>query len=572
MEEQQLWHRVNRRLIARIIAEGSFEGCLTPELLNAGRYRLIADGQCYDFLARRTPWDYLWIQPDTITRNGSVANCAAQAVLDCQTLLGMNDVTLGNFLEEIYNTLAGDRIQQQQLAGLSAGQLLDLPATQLEALLDGHPKALANRGRLGWGLADLQKFSPEAAQTFELRWLAIHRDACPQVSGNPVPSQCLPAPELQAIRQGFPESQWHLMPVHPWQWDRLIRIQYADLQASGLMQDLGPGGYHYRPQQSIRTLSNRDHPDHCDLKLSLTILNTSCYRGIPAQTMALAPALSDWLDSMARTDPVLASAGLTVQRELGGIHLPHPQQSSITGTPYRYREMLGAVWRESLAGKTREGEKGFLFSSLLQRDSLGRSLVAEMIRRSGLLPEQWLTRLFDRVTLPLYHLLVRYGIGMVAHGQNLGLILKDWQPERVVIKDFHGDLRAAETPIPEQGGVPQELLNRLTRLPTTHLLHDLYTGHMVTALRFISPLLEEECAYPEDRFYRLLASRLHQYQQQHPELTSNFTQFDLLRPSMERVCINRVRFRIGYGDDAARPLPETGNPLSNPLQLEPVHD
>ena len=62
------------------------------------------------------------------------------------------------------------------------------------------------------------------------------------------------------------------------------------------------------------------------------------------------------------------------------------------------------------------------------------------------------------------------------------------------------------------------------------------------------------------------------YQRQHPELEESFRQFDLLRPEMERVCINRVRFRIGYADDAQRPLPELGQPLNNPLQPETADD
>jgi len=31
------------------------------------------------------------------------------------------------------------------------------------------------------------------------------------------------------------------------------------------------------------------------------------------------------------------------------------------------------------------------------------------------------------------------------------------------------------------------------------------------------------------------------------------------------VCINRARFRIGYGDSNERPLPDLGEPLMNPL-------
>ncbi|MFO7786824.1 MAG: IucA/IucC family C-terminal-domain containing protein, partial [Halospina sp.] len=221
--------------------------------------------------------------------------------------------------------------------------------------------------------------------------------------------------------------------------------------------------------------------------------------------------------------------------------------------------------RESLTAKTALGEQPMLMATLMQCDGQGRSLVAALIRRSGLSPEVWLTHLFDRVTVPLYHLLCAYGIGLVAHGQNLGLILKDATPQRLALKDFHGDLRCVDQPIPEQAGMPQHLLDGLTRLPPEHLVHDLITGHFITTLRFISPLLEDEMAFPESRFYNLLAERLRVYQDRHPELHERFQLFPLLRPTLERVCVNRVRFRLGYEDHAERPGAELGTPLSNPL-------
>ncbi|SFR60047.1 aerobactin synthase [Marinobacter daqiaonensis] len=559
------WHALNRRLAAKIMAECSFEGCLTPEPLDEGRYRLMASGHCYDFLARPTAWGWLRIRPGSLTRNGAPLTSASELILDCAPQLAMDDITLGNFLEELNNTLAGDAQQQAALAGRRAAELLDLPAGKLEGLLDGHPKALASRGRLGWGQDDMQQWAPESTRNFRLRWLAVRLAEGVTVHGRPDPEQCLHPEELSTFRRDFPALEWALMPVHPWQWQRYIRPQYAARFASGDLVDLGLAGPSWRPQASIRTLSNTRDASSCDLKLSLTILNTSCYRGIPPASMTVAPGLSAWLARLVGHDPELLVRGLTVQKELGGIHVAQGGQERIPGTPYRYRETLAAVWRESLPSKTGANEQGFLLATLMQTDGQGQPLIAEMIRRSGLCAEDWVIRLFDRVTIPLYHLLCRYGIGLVAHGQNLGLILDRWRPARVVIKDFHGDLRAADSSLPERAGVPGNLLAHLTRLPPAHLFHDLYTGHLVTTLRFVSPLLEEEPGLPESHFYRLLAERVRAYQQQHPELWESFRQFDLLRPSVERVCINRARFRIGYGDDARRPLPELGIPLNNPL-------
>lgn len=566
MDAQTLWHRANLRLMAKIIGETAYEGCLYPELTGNGQYRLVLGNHAYGFRARRSCWGWLRLAPNSLTRNGQPANSAAQLVIDAQHALGMSDIVLANFLEELQNTLAGDQIQLARLARLTADQMLELPAPELEGLLDGHPKFLANRGRMGWGQADLEAFSPEANNPFRLRWLAVAPSLAGAHAGTPPLEQCLDSDEHEALVRGSGGAgHWPLIPVHPWQWDNRLQSQYGEALARGLIRDLGVHGHWYQPQQSLRTLSNTSVPENCDLKLALTVLNTSCYRGIPAGPIALGPGLSQWLWEQSRADPELLQAGLEVQRELAGSHVPHPQQSQIAGAPYRYHEMVGAVWRESLSGKTGPGEKPWLMAALAQCDGDGRSLIAALIKRSGLSPEIWLTYLFERVTIPLYHLLCAYGIGVVAHGQNLGVVLKDALPQRMALKDFHGDLRCADEPIPEQAGMPKHLVDGLTRLPAGHLVHDLITGHFVTTLRFISPLVEDELAVPEARFYGLLAERLRAYQARHPELGERFQLFPLLTPTLDRVCVNRVRFRVGYEDHADRPRPELGEPLSNPL-------
>ncbi|MEQ6885371.1 IucA/IucC family protein [Salicola sp. Rm-C-2C1-2] len=566
MDTQTLWNHANQRLMAKIIGEAHYEGCFDVEALDEAWFHLILAGNDYSFRAQFSCWGWLRVAPDTLKRNDCPATSATQLVVDAQQSLGMNDIVLGQFLEELQNTLAGDQIQQQHLATFTAEHMLALPEPQLQSLLDGHPKALANRGRLGWSQADLHTYSPEAGRPFQLRWLAVAPSLTGTHAGTPPLDQCLSSSEQTALVHGSQAAgHWPLIPVHPWQWTHYIQIQYAQALAHGWIRDLGQHGYWYQPQQSLRTLSNISIPEYCDVKLALTVLNTSSYRGIPARPIAIGPELSQWLWRQSQSDTELVDAGLEVQRELAGSHIPHPQHSQVAGGAYRYHEMLGAVWRESLPGKTGCGEHSMLLAALMQCDGADHPLIATLIRHSGLSPKVWLTHFFDRVTVPLYHLLCTYGIGLVAHGQNLGFILKSAIPERLVIKDFHGDLRCVDEPIPEQAGMPQHLLAELTRLPAAYLIHDLITGHFVTTLRFISPLLPDAGLLPEASFYSLLAERIRAYQRRHPELSERFELFPLLTPTFERVCINRVRFRIGYEDHADRPRPELGKPLSNPL-------
>ena len=86
-------------------------------------------------------------------------------------------------------------------------------------------------------------------------------------------------------------------------------------------------------------------------------------------------------------------------------------------------------------------------------------------------------------------------------------------------------------------------------------------------LRFVSEALAAHDGLPELDFYRVLAAELRRYQAAHPQLAARFALFDLFRPRMARIAINKVRFAIGYGDARQRPVPALGTELDNPLFL-----
>ena len=82
-------------------------------------------------------------------------------------------------------------------------------------------------------------------------------------------------------------------------------------------------------------------------------------------------------------------------------------------------------------------------------------------------------------------------------------------------------LRLIDQDYPELSTLDQDIQDNLVRLPSHYLIHDLLTGHFVTVLRFVSPMLEST-GITEAEFYRLLKSTLQEYQSQHPELNDRF--------------------------------------------------
>lgn len=581
------WRQANRALIAKTLAELCYEQALRAEDDGRGGYSVaLAGGTRYRFRAEPTVWDRLRIEPASVTRErdgaAAPAEDAAQLFIDAAADLGLDATILGNLLHETANTLAADTALLAARAGLDADALSRLPDERLQGLLDGHPKAVVNKGRIGWGADEYARYATESGKTVQPLWLAVVADRAVTGRGagwdwHALLEQSLEPGERRrldtACRRQDVDWTGHVpVPVHPWQWQRHIRHHYAGEIAAGRIRPLGAFGDPYRPLVSLRTLANARRPETLHLKLPLTVLNTSCYRGIPGRYVTGGPSLSAWVAGLCERDDELRRRGTGALQEVAGVHVPHPHHEQIDGTPYRYREMLGATWRQSPAGQCGPGERPLLMAALLQTDADGVSVAHALIRRSGMAPEAWLAQLFGAVVVPLYHLLCRYGVGLVAHAQNLTLVLRDDLPQRVLLKDFQGDLRLVDRDFPEQADLPAEALAVLDRLPAEYLIHDLFTGHFVTVLRYLSAQLRADAGLGETRFYAVLAEVLRGYQHAHPELAERFALFDLFRARIERVCINRVRFNVGYADSAERPVPMVGGDLDNPLrQAERQH-
>ncbi len=580
LDAKPLWQQVNKRLLAKSLSELSWEETICPEETGNGVYALsLASGVSYRFLAWRSIWDQLIIDTASIKRTDSKGQSnkdveVSQFFIDAQAELGMSSATLANFLEELANTLMAEAQVQKNYFQKPASELINLTDDDLQCYLDGHPKVTVSKGRVGWGLNDYEAFATEFLPEVQLEWLAVSRQSL-QLSTKEAFSEkqlldaVLDNPEQNRLKErcqhlNLSMKDFFLMPVHPWQWQNRLVNMFATEIAHGRIVHLGAFGDPMLPQQSLRTLSNRKRPDQLNIKLPLSILNTSCYRGIPGKYIQAGPVISSWLADIAKSDPVLASRKTIILEEPAGAFYPNPCFAQIDNAPYRYHEMLGCIWRDSVHDKIKTSENAVLMSTLFQRDGFNYPLICEYIHRSELTTEQWLSRLFDVVVIPLYHLLCKYGVGLVAHGQNVTLVMESHRPSRVALKDFQGDLRLVDQDFPELASLSTYAKSVTTRLPAEYLIHDLQTGHFVTVLRFISSCLAGQ-GFSEARFYQLLGIQLQSYIKTHPELKERFALFDLFQPEMGRICLNRVRFKLGYGDYVERPVPELGSPLKNPL-------
>jgi aerobactin synthase len=580
-----LWRRAGQRLLAKMISELAWEHAfaLQPGDAEGGFELRLASGVRYAGRAWRSIWDMPVVDPDSLQRIEDGGSCSAHDVLrftrEASAEIGLGPADLPIYLRELVQTLISDVRLLEINRDTDAVALLTLPELDLHARLEGHPKAVTSKGRIGWGFDDLCALAPEFGGTTRLFWLATARRGLTWASAAGIDDDMLLASALDAEERArlhwelrehrIDPSRYRLVPLHPWQWENVVAHWFAPELARGEIVPLGIFGDRFRPQPSLRTLSNAERAVDHDVKLALSILNTSCIRGIPARYMAIGPRLCRWLQTLLRADPVLAEGRVRLLAEVAGAHRSPCLFEGIADAPYQYDEALGVIWRERIDTKLRPGERALMLSALHHRAACGRILAQALMQESGLAPEAWLERLFEVVAVPLYHLLVRYGVAPIAHGQNITLIVERGCPVAIVLKDFQGDLDLAEGTFPERAGLPADVALPLPKKPPQVIVHNIQTALFITVLRFLSAALDQQV--PEMRFWGILGRTLRVHEARHPALHGRFRTFELFAPTLPRVCINRARFEIGYADNAARPLPVVGPPLDNPLHLASRH-
>lgn len=579
--DRQIWSSVQRKLVAKALSELAYEEVLLP-VRTADRdvWQLtLASGVRYRFRGAERIWGNITVVPGSIERSaedGADEEISIfHFVADARHEIAMPSADMAWYLRELQNTAIADYQLALGSGGVSAALLADLPERELQVHLEGHPKAVTSKGRIGWGSEDFQAFAPESGAAFQLVWLAVKREILSAAQTDELTeaellADALDAEELSQLRElcaakGISDD-YALVPAHPWQWDNVISQWFAEDIAAGRVVFLKSGGNRFGAQTSLRTLSNVDRVSRYDIKLSLSILNTSCYRGIPGRYIPIGPRLSDWLTQLVSGDPFLSkSHRALVLREVAGTHVINRTFARIEDLPYRYHEGLGVIWRERLDAKLESNEHAVMLSALHHRDFSGRPLLAEYIERSGLTATDWLTKLFDEVTVPLYHFLCRYGVSFIAHGQNISVVLRDCVPSALVVKDFQGDLDLADRAFKELDSLPEDIRNILPKKRPEIIIHNILTGHFVTVMRFLSDAAESYGLMKESAFYGLLAARLRRYQSAHPDMKGRFREFDLFPATFPRVCLNKARYEIGYADSSQRPKPAVGNDLDNPL-------
>ncbi|WP_432069882.1 IucA/IucC family protein [Streptomyces sp. AA1529] len=571
------WARASRRLLAKLIAEFSYEEILQPKPAPGGGpgcYALRVDEELtVRFRARRGAYGHWSVDASSLEPAPDPLSFVSRA----RSLLGLSGETAGHYLRELTATLTADAGLLS--SELPAADLASLGYAELEGHMTGHPWLVANKGRLGFSGADAAHWAPEARTAQSLPWLAVHRRLA-QYRGTPRLAEAgdlyareLGGETLNAFRErlssrGLAPQDYLCMPVHPWQWDETVVPLFAPQVAAQEILPLPSDGDLRLPQQSIRTFLNVSRPDRHTVKLPLAILNTLVWRGLPTDRTLAAPSVTGWVQGLRDQDPFLAEeCRVILLGEVASVGVPHPVYEPLGDVPYQYRELLGCIWREPLAPLLDPDERARTLASLIHTDAEGHSLTAELVARSGLEPRIWLRHLFAALLPPLLHFLYRYGTVFSPHGENAIVVFDERDvPTRLAMKDFVDDVNVSAEPVPELDSMPGDVRGVLLSEPPTFLTQFIHSALFVGVFRYLAPLCEAQLGVGERDFWSLVRAEIDRYHARFPVLKPRFETFDLLTPRIERLCLNRNRLHAdGYRDRSERPHAAVHGTVRNPL-------
>ena len=225
-------------------------------------------------------------------------------------------------------------------------------------MTEGHPGFVANNGRIGFGVSEHAAYAPEGGAAFRLVWLAARRSpVAPRARRRPRRgvarlrrSSCRGARPLRRALEGLglDAAEYHLLPVHPWQWEhRIVDHVRARHRPPRPRLPRARVRDEYRAQQSVRTMFNRTHPDRHYVKTALAVQNMGFLRGLSPAYMRVTPAINDWVaDLVARRRDARgmpASACCASARRSA----TRATRTTAHPTPSAHRKMLAALWRES---------------------------------------------------------------------------------------------------------------------------------------------------------------------------------------------------------------------------------
>lgn len=356
------------------------------------------------------------------TADGNVAHlrdAAPLAIRMIDTLPHENDVNHERMKRRLLDGL--DRSRSHACA--CAARASELTPIGLEQILwHGHPFHPFAKDLNGFSDEDIDRYAPERATAFQLRWLIADVELVRMILDDPLAEAWVRSALVGMSGLSSQRIEGRvLIPSHPWQAAQLeSNPAFIDFVAEGRLSITEPSGDLVLPTASVRTVyATRSN---LFMKLPITARITNFARTNQREQILRSVSASRAIKAMTGA---VNDCGMDVLREPCGFSIDHPALEDITGVLIR-------------EGPTRDA---YVVAGLLELSPHdGKPMLATM----GLHPcdgteaAAWLRAYTQVAILPPLRLFARTGISLEAHSQNSLLALEDGLPTRLIVRDLEG--------------------------------------------------------------------------------------------------------------------------------------
>jgi siderophore synthetase component len=247
--------------------------------------------------------------------------------------------------------------------------------------------------------------------------------------------------EKELRELGLDPDGYAPVPVHGWQYRRVIPEMYAEEIRRGIVVPLRRVVVSAKAMSSFRTLQPLSASGAGTVKVAVNSQMTSTVRSISPQTAMNASRFSAMIREALAKEPGLAGIVIPVCERFG-IHFAAPWASN------DQLRNLTAVFREPVSELTEQEELPIVGTALYAKSPLsGQTVLAELVglyarttwekdlRRAA---RRFLTEYADLLLTGCLTLMVKYGIGLEGHLQNSIPVFREGRPVRLLIRDWGG--------------------------------------------------------------------------------------------------------------------------------------
>lgn len=336
-------------------------------------------------------------------------------------------------------------------------------------IVDGHPVHPGAKLRMGFTVEDVLQYSPEFGNELQPVVLAVlkseSRESSLETSSQNIMEEDYPGisdiASQYLLENGLNMEDYRLIPVHPWQYEKVIQVMYQEAIAQKHIVRLPKVAMEMAILMSVRTLApiqKRTERRHHQ-KTAVAIQTTGTMRTISAASAHNGAIVSSILKDILEREKHFGDRFYIVEEKLGVWYEPSDDTLD-EQTRLNLNRNLVTIFRENLGKEIQEEELAIPASALLAISPISdKPLVAELIdeysnRHHIETEEEALVaflRCYAEGSLPGFlTLLSRYGVSLEGHLQNCIPVFVHGAMVRMYSRDF-GGVRILNKRLQQQG-------------------------------------------------------------------------------------------------------------------------